>query len=71
MEAICSSETSADTQRTTRRNIPEDDNSFYISYLPKLHFLMIYYHTQFQNPTWSGASVDPASEVVDFDIYRK
>jgi hypothetical protein len=25
MEAICSSETSVDTQRTTRRNIPEDD----------------------------------------------
>jgi hypothetical protein len=25
MEAICSSETSVDTQRTTRRYIPEDD----------------------------------------------
>jgi hypothetical protein len=25
MEAICSSETSVDTQRTTRRHIPEDD----------------------------------------------
>jgi hypothetical protein len=25
MEAICSSETSADTKRTTRRHIPEDD----------------------------------------------
>jgi hypothetical protein len=25
MEAICSSETSVDTQRTTRRNMPEDD----------------------------------------------
>jgi hypothetical protein len=26
MEAICSSETSVETQRTTRRHIPEDDN---------------------------------------------
>jgi hypothetical protein len=25
MEAICSSETSVETQRTTRRHIPEDD----------------------------------------------
>jgi hypothetical protein len=25
MEAICSSETSVDTQRTTQRHIPEDD----------------------------------------------
>jgi hypothetical protein len=25
MEAICSSETSIETQRTTRRHIPEDD----------------------------------------------
>jgi hypothetical protein len=25
MEAICSSETSDETQRTTRRHIPEDD----------------------------------------------
>jgi hypothetical protein len=25
MEAICSTETSVDTQRTTRRHIPEDD----------------------------------------------
>jgi hypothetical protein len=27
MEAICFSETSVDTQRTTRRHIPEDDYS--------------------------------------------
>jgi hypothetical protein len=27
MEAICSSETSVDTQWTTRRHIPEDDTS--------------------------------------------
>jgi hypothetical protein len=26
METICSSEMSVDTQRTTRRHIPEDDN---------------------------------------------
>jgi hypothetical protein len=25
MEAVCSSETSVETQRTTRRHIPEDD----------------------------------------------
>jgi hypothetical protein len=25
MEAVCSSETSVETQRTTRRRIPEDD----------------------------------------------
>jgi hypothetical protein len=32
MEAICSSETSVDTQRTTRRHIPEDDtlHSFFL-----------------------------------------
>jgi hypothetical protein len=27
MEAICSSETSVETQRTTRSHIPEDDNT--------------------------------------------
>jgi hypothetical protein len=29
MEAICSSETSVETQRTTRRHIPEDNNLQY------------------------------------------
>jgi hypothetical protein len=35
MEAICSSETSADIQWTTRRYIPEDNNRQYQRYLPK------------------------------------
>jgi hypothetical protein len=30
MEAICSSETSVETRRTTRRHIPEDDTLRYI-----------------------------------------
>jgi hypothetical protein len=33
MEAICSSETSVDTQQTTQRHIPEDDTSLFFSYL--------------------------------------
>jgi hypothetical protein len=32
MEAKCSSETSVETQRTTRRHIPEDDALQYRSY---------------------------------------
>jgi hypothetical protein len=34
MEAICSSETSAETQQTTRRHIPEDDTRL----IPLLYF---------------------------------
>jgi hypothetical protein len=43
MEAISSSETSAETQRTTRRHIPEDDTlSFLFSnYLSRI-YLFIY-----------------------------
>jgi hypothetical protein len=32
MEAICSSESSVETQRTTRRHIPEDDDTLQFLY---------------------------------------
>jgi hypothetical protein len=35
MEAICSSETSVDTQRTTLRYIPEDGGRVHLEYLHK------------------------------------
>jgi hypothetical protein len=31
MEAICSSETSVETRRNTRRHIPEDDTLYYVT----------------------------------------
>jgi hypothetical protein len=40
MEAICSSETSIETQRTTRRHIPEDDTLLW-SWFIKQHFQCI------------------------------
>jgi hypothetical protein len=37
MEAICSSKTSADTQRTTRRHISQDSTLVTLSVLEKTH----------------------------------
>jgi hypothetical protein len=47
MEAICSSETSIETQRTTRRHIPEDD-TLQISYL--LYYITVaYFRSRFSS----------------------
>jgi hypothetical protein len=40
MEAICSSETSIATQRTTRHHIPEDDTLHHTTYLIVIHILV-------------------------------